>query len=133
MLDQTIKQQLKQYLSNLRQDVQLVVSLDESKASQEILALATEIADLSELVSVVRDDDASDRKPIMTVTNPEKNSLLRFAGIPMGHEFTSLVLALLHSGGHPMKLEPETIEQIANLDKNLDVEIFISPIVPKLP
>ncbi|MDW6004531.1 alkyl hydroperoxide reductase subunit F [Vibrio mangrovi] len=126
MLDQAIKQQLKQYLSNLKEDVRLVVSLDESKASQEILALAEEIETLSDHVSVVRDDAASERKPVMAVTNPQKGTQLRFAGVPMGHEFTSLVLALLHSGGHPMKIEAETIEQIAQLHKELDVEIFIS-------
>ncbi|HFQ5339130.1 TPA: alkyl hydroperoxide reductase subunit F [Vibrio vulnificus] len=126
MLDQAIKQQLTQYLTNLKQDVRLVVSLDDSKGSQDILALANEIAELSPLISVVRDDKASARKPVMTVTNPEKSTALRFAGLPMGHEFTSLVLALLHSGGHPIKLDAETIEQIAQLDKELDVEVFIS-------
>ncbi|WP_038184977.1 alkyl hydroperoxide reductase subunit F [Vibrio rhizosphaerae] len=126
MLDQAIKQQLKQYLTNLKEDVRLVVSLDESKASQEILSLAEEIETLSDHVSVVRDNAASERKPVMAVTNPEKGTQLRFAGVPMGHEFTSLVLALLHSGGHPMKLEDETITQIASLHKKLDVEIFIS-------
>ncbi|EIU7745100.1 alkyl hydroperoxide reductase subunit F [Vibrio vulnificus] len=126
MLDQAIKQQLTQYLTNLKQDVRLVVSLDDSKGSQDILALANEIADLSPLITVVRDDAASTRKPVMTVTNPEKSTALRFAGLPMGHEFTSLVLALLHSGGHPIKLDAETIEQIAQLDKELDVEVFIS-------
>ncbi|EGR0088032.1 alkyl hydroperoxide reductase subunit F [Vibrio vulnificus] len=126
MLDQAIKQQLTQYLTNLKQDVRLVVSLDDSKGSQDILALANEIAELSSLISVVRDDKASARKPVMTVTNPEKSTALRFAGLPMGHEFTSLVLALLHSGGHPIKLDAETIEQIAQLDKELDVEVFIS-------
>ncbi|MBD0785215.1 alkyl hydroperoxide reductase subunit F [Vibrio sp. Y2-5] len=126
MLDQAIKQQLKQYLSNLKEEVQLVVSLDESKASNDIQSLANEIAELSDLVTVTRDDAASARRPVMTVTNPKKGTQLRFAGLPMGHEFTSLVLALLHSGGHPIKLEAETIEQIAKLDKKLDVEIFIS-------
>jgi alkyl hydroperoxide reductase subunit F len=126
MLDQAIKQQLKQYLSNLKEEVQLVVSLDESKASNDIQSLANEIAELSYLVTVTRDDAASTRRPVMTVTNPKKGTQLRFAGLPMGHEFTSLVLALLHSGGHPIKLEAETIEQIAKLDKKLDVEIFIS-------
>lgn len=126
MLDQAIKQQLTQYLTNLKQDVRLVVSLDDSKGSQDILALANEIAELSPLITVVRDDAASARKPVMTVTNPEKSTALRFAGLPMGHEFTSLVLALLHSGGHPIKLDAETIEQIAQLGKELDVEIFIS-------
>ncbi|MBY7896060.1 alkyl hydroperoxide reductase subunit F [Vibrio fluvialis] len=126
MLDQAIKQQLQQYLTNLKEDVRLVVSLDESKGSQDILALANEIAELSPLITVERDDAASDRKPVMTVTNPNKGTQLRFAGVPMGHEFTSLVLALLHSGGHPIKLEQETIEQIAKLGKKLDVEVFIS-------
>lgn len=126
MLDQAIKQQLKQHLSNLKEEVQLVVSLDESKASNDIQSLANEIAELSDLVTVTRDDAASTRRPVMTVTNPKKGTQLRFAGLPMGHEFTSLVLALLHSGGHPIKLEAETIEQIAKLDKKLDVEIFIS-------
>ena len=118
MLDQAIKQQLKQYLSNLKEEVQLVVSLDESKASNDIQSLANEIAELSDLVTVTRDDAASARRPVMTVTNPKKGTQLRFSGLPMGHEFTSLVLALLHSGGHPIKLEAETIEQIAKLDKN---------------
>ncbi|EMV9314814.1 alkyl hydroperoxide reductase subunit F [Vibrio vulnificus] len=126
MLDQAIKQQLTQYLTNLKQDVRLVVSLDDSKGSQDILALANEIAELSPLITVVRDDAASARKPVMTVTNPEKSTALRFAGLPMGHEFTSLVLALLHSGGHAIKLDAETIEQIAQLDKELNVEVFIS-------
>jgi NADH-dependent peroxiredoxin subunit F len=126
MLDQTIKQQLQQYLTNLKHDVRLVVSLDESKAANDIESLANEIAELSPFISVERNDAASDRKPVMTISNPGNNSQLRFAGLPMGHEFTSLVLALLHSGGHPMKLDPETMEQIAQLDKKLDVEIFIS-------
>ncbi|MDW6017471.1 alkyl hydroperoxide reductase subunit F [Vibrio plantisponsor] len=126
MLDQAIKQQLKQYLSNLKEEVQLVVSLDESKAANDIQSLANEIAELSDLVTVTRDDAASSRRPVMAVTNPKKGTQLRFAGLPMGHEFTSLVLALLHSGGHPIKLEAETIEQIAKLNKKLDVEIFIS-------
>ncbi len=126
MLDQAIKQQLKQYLSNLKHDVRLVVSLDESKAAKDIESLANEIAELSSFIKVERDDTASGRKPVMTISNPGKNTQLRFAGVPMGHEFTSLVLALLHSGGHPIKLEPEVTGQIARLNKKLDVEIFIS-------
>lgn len=126
MLDQAIKQQLKQYLTNLKHEVRLVVSLDDSKASADIQSLANDIAGLSDLVTVIRDDSASERKPVMSISNPEKNTQLRFAGLPMGHEFTSLVLALLHSGGHPMKIDDETIAQIAQLNKKLDVEIFIS-------
>lgn len=126
MLEQAMKEQLKGYLANLKHDIQLVVSLDESKAASQIETLAEEIASLSSLIKVIRDDAASARKPVMQVKNPHLDTSINFAGIPMGHEFTSLVLALLHSGGHPLKLEAETIEQIRQLDKDLDVEVFIS-------
>ena len=51
---------------------------------------------------------------------------MRFAGVPMGHEFTSLVLALLHSGGHPIKLDKAVIEQVAALEGNYSFETYIS-------
>ena len=126
MLDQNMKTQLKAYLDNLKSDVHLVLSLDDSDTAQKLQGLATDIASLNDKVKVFEDQAASNRKPIMQVVNPEKQTALGFAGLPMGHEFTSLVLALLHSGGHPMKLEPEVIEQIANLDQELNFEVFIS-------
>ncbi len=126
MLDQAMQQQLKAYLENLKTNIQLVLSLDDSETASKLESLATDIASLSDKIEVVRSDDASTRKPIMRVVNPEKGTAIGFAGLPMGHEFTSLVLALLHSGGHPIKLEADTIAQIAALDKKLNVEIFIS-------
>ncbi|WP_028112342.1 alkyl hydroperoxide reductase subunit F [Ferrimonas kyonanensis] len=126
MLDQAMKQQLQSYLSNLKSDVQLRLSLDDSDTGSKLAALAADIASLSSLISVVRDDSHSERKPLMLVENLETGSAIGFAGLPMGHEFTSLVLALLHSGGHPIKLDDDTIAQIAALDTPLNVEIFIS-------
>jgi alkyl hydroperoxide reductase subunit F len=130
MLDQAMKDQLKAYLDNLKTDVHLVLSLDDSDTSNKLHGLAKDIASLNNKVKVIEDQSASTRKPIMQVMNPSKETAIGFAGLPMGHEFTSLVLALLHSGGHPMKLEPEVIEQIAGLNANTDeemnFEIFIS-------
>jgi alkyl hydroperoxide reductase subunit F len=130
MLDQAMKDQLKAYLDNLKTDVHLVLSLDDSDTSNKLHALANDIASLNSKVKVIEDQAASTRKPIMQVMNPSKETAIGFAGLPMGHEFTSLVLALLHSGGHPMKLAPEVIEQIAGLNTNTDeemnFEIFIS-------
>jgi alkyl hydroperoxide reductase subunit F len=126
MLDQQMKQQLNAYLDNLKNNIQLVLSLDESDTAKQLASLADDIASVSNKVRVIKDDNASDRKPVMQVINPEKNTSIAFAGLPMGHEFTSLVLALLHSGGHPMKIDKTTIEQIASLDDELQVEIFIS-------
>ncbi|EAS62477.1 alkyl hydroperoxide reductase subunit F [Photobacterium angustum] len=126
MLEQSMKQQLKAYLENLKTDIQLVLSLDDSDTAQKLHELAHEIAELNDKVSVIEDNNASVRKPVMQVVNPTKETSMSFAGLPMGHEFTSLVLALLHSGGHPMKLEQAVIDQIAALDQDIIVETFIS-------
>lgn len=126
MLEQSMKQQLKAYLENLKTDIQLVLSLDDSDTAQKLHELAYEIAELNDKVSVIEDNNASVRKPVMQVVNPTKQTSMSFAGLPMGHEFTSLVLALLHSGGHPMKLEQAVIDQIAALDQDIVVETFIS-------
>ena len=126
MLEQQMKAQLEAYLQNLKTNVNLVLSLDESETGNKLRDLASDIASLNDKVKVIEDPSASTRKPIMRVVNPTKQTSLGFAGLPMGHEFTSLVLALLHSGGHPMKLAPEVIEQIANLEGKMDFEVFIS-------
>ncbi|QSX37777.1 alkyl hydroperoxide reductase subunit F [Shewanella sedimentimangrovi] len=123
MLNADLKQQLGTYLQNLRQDVRLVVSADDSKKSQELLELANDIASLSPLVSVTR--VKLELTPAMQVTNAQ-GADIRFAGLPMGHEFTSLVMALLHTGGHPLKLEAEVIEQIKALPEQLRFETFVS-------
>ncbi|BCV46449.1 alkyl hydroperoxide reductase subunit F [Shewanella algae] len=123
MLDANLKNQLQTYLQNLKQPVELVVSADESPKSKELLALAQDIASLSSLVSVT--EQSLSRTPAMQVTSI-KGSDIRFAGLPMGHEFTSLVLALLHTGGHPIKLEAELIEQIRSLRGEYHFETFVS-------
>ncbi|MCC5853920.1 MAG: FAD-dependent oxidoreductase, partial [Alkalimonas sp.] len=126
MLDTNLKQQLSSYLQNLKSQVELVVSLDDSAKAQELNTLASEIASLSDLVSLRRDDAASSRAPAMQVRSVEKGTVITFAGVPMGHEFTSLVLALLHSGGHPIKIDAELIEQIRQLSGRFEFETYIS-------
>ncbi|MGB5445969.1 MAG: alkyl hydroperoxide reductase subunit F [Psychromonas sp.] len=126
MLEQEMKTQLKAYLNNLKSDVHLVLSLDDSDTAQKLKSLADDIASLNDKIKVIEDENASTRKPIMQVVNPTNKTALGFAGLPMGHEFTSLVLALLHSGGHPIKLEPEVIQQIAGLEGEMNFEVFIS-------
>lgn len=126
MLDQNMKTQLTAYLQNLKTDVQLVLSLDDSETAKKLRDLANDIASLHDKVSVIEDNAASDRQPIMQVVNPTKNTKIGFAGLPMGHEFTSLVLALLHSGGHPMKIDAQVIEQVRHLEGDFNFEVFIS-------
>jgi alkyl hydroperoxide reductase subunit F len=125
MLDSTIQAQLKAYLERLQQPIELIASLDERPASAEMRALLGEIAALSDKVTA-RFDGADTRRPSFQVTRAGADMGVRFAAVPMGHEFTSLVLALLQAGGHPPKVEPEVIAQIQGLDTDLVFETYMS-------
>lgn len=126
MLDAKLKSQLKGYLERLTQPVELVASLDDNDKSHEMLELLEEIVSLSPLVTLdpVRDD--TQIKPSFALRRQGQASHVRFAGLPMGHEFTSLVLALLQAGGHPSKAAPAVLEQIRGLDGEFTFETFVS-------
>ena len=125
MLDSTIQAQLRSYLERLQQPIELVASLDDRPASAEMRELLTEIAALNSLVSV-RFDGADSRRPSFQASSKGADMGIRFAAIPMGHEFTSLVLALLQAGGHPPKVDADVIEQIRALDTDLVFETWMS-------
>jgi alkyl hydroperoxide reductase subunit F len=126
MLDNNIKNQLKSHFESLTQPVELLIALDDSKKSTEVESLANDLASLSDKFSVSNNPDTSARRPSMVVHSPQKNTHITFAGVPMGHEFTSLVLALLHTGGHPSKASQDDIEQIQSLEQELNFEVYIS-------
>jgi NADH-dependent peroxiredoxin subunit F len=125
MLDSTIQAQLKAYLERLQQPIELVASLDDSAAAAEMRELLDDIAPLSDKVRV-RFDGSDARRPSFQITRVGADMGVRFAAVPMGHEFTSLVLALLQAGGHPPKVEADVIEQIQSLDADLVFETWMS-------
>lgn len=125
MLDSNLKTQLKAYLEKVTQPFEIVASLDDGEKSRELLSLAQDIAGLSDKITLKTDGDDA-RKPSFSLNRIGGNISLRFAGIPMGHEFTSLVLALLQVGGHPSKTAPEVIEQIKALDGDYRFETYFS-------
>src|SRR5690625_4806947 len=125
MLDATIKSQLKGFLENLVNPTEIVTSLDDSAKGREMSGLLEEIVELSDKISLRESSDAV-RKPMFSITRPGEAPRIHFAGIPMGHEFTSLVLALLQVGGHPPKVKPEVIEQIRNIEGDYQFETYIS-------
>lgn len=126
MLDANIAAQLKGYLENIKRPIELVAALDESAKANEMRELLQEIAEMSPQISFVDDVHSDSRKPSFQIKQPDGEEKIRFAGIPMGHEFTSLVLALLHTGGHPTKLSEEVIDQIKNLEGEYHFETYIS-------
>jgi alkyl hydroperoxide reductase subunit F len=125
MLDANIKTQLKAYLEKLQTPIELVASLDDSAAAQEMRGLLTDIAELSAKVSLREDGDAA-RRPSFAIGRPGEAARISFAGLPMGHEFTSLILALLQAGGHPPKVDAAVIEQIKALPGEFRFETYIS-------
>jgi alkyl hydroperoxide reductase subunit F len=125
MLDDTLKTQLQAYLQKLQRPIRLIASLDGGEKSAELRALLQEIAGLSEQVSF--DGSGTDaRKPSFVIAREGESTGVRFAAIPLGHEFTSLVLALLWTGGHPPKVEAEVIEQIKSLQGDFKFEVYMS-------
>ncbi|MBT2118952.1 alkyl hydroperoxide reductase subunit F [Dyella sp. LX-66] len=125
MLDADLKTQLQAYLEKVTHPIELVASLDDSAASQELAGLLEDIASLSDKVSLSRTGKDA-RKPSFAISRVGTDVEVRFAGIPLGHEFTSLVLALLQVGGHPSKAAPELLEQVRNLEGEYRFETFMS-------
>ncbi|WP_434777309.1 alkyl hydroperoxide reductase subunit F [Neisseria sp. Ec49-e6-T10] len=125
ILDQNLTNQLKTYLANLQRPVELIASLNDSEDAKKMLGLLKEIEVLSDKVTV-KENGTNVRKPSFQVSTPNVSTNIHFAGIPLGHEFTSLILALLQVGGHPLKVSEETIAQIRALDGQYQFETYIS-------
>jgi len=125
MLDDAIKAQLRSYLDRLVEPIELVASLDDSPAARQISELIKEIAALSPKISV-REDGAHARRPSFSVGKPGEKHRIHFAGLPMGHEFTSLVLALLQASGYPPKIDAALSERIKALPGKFAFETYVS-------
>lgn len=125
MLDNSLKGQLKAYLERVTMPMELVAALDGSAKSEELLALLRDVAAQSEQITL-RLDGQDARVPSFAINRAGSDVSVRFAGLPMGHEFTSLVLALLQVGGHPPKITPEVIAQIEALAGDYHFETYFS-------
>ncbi|WP_111642704.1 alkyl hydroperoxide reductase subunit F [Marinimicrobium alkaliphilum] len=124
MLDANLKKQLDTYLQNIVKPIEIRVSSDDSDKAKELQSLAEEIAGLSDKIALQPGTDK--RTPSMAVGPAGEQPRVNFAGIPMGHEFTSLVLALLQAGGHPSKADPALLQQIRELKGEYHFETYIS-------
>jgi alkyl hydroperoxide reductase subunit F len=125
MLDDALVSQLSTHLTKITQPIELAASLDDGPKSTELMGLLTQIAGLSDLITVVRTDD-DERRPSFAIRRVGTDVDVRFAGIPLGHELTSLVLALLQVGGHPSTASEETLEQVRGLEGEMHFETYFS-------
>lgn len=125
MLDAATTAQLKTYLANLRTPVELVATLDDSPKSTEMRTLVESVVEQSPLLSA-RYDGHADRAPSFAIRRADGTAETQFAGLPLGHEFTSLVLAMLHMGSHPPKEEAELLDSVKALEGSFKFETFFS-------
>ena len=125
MLDANLKAQLKAYLERVKLPFEITASLDDSKAAREMHGLLETVVSLSDKITL-KTDGTDQRKPSFTLGRIGEAPRIRFAAIPMRHEFASLVLALLQVGGHPPKIEAELIEQIKGLEGEFRFETYMS-------
>ena len=131
MLDANLTTQLRSYLTMLTTNVTLVPSPytgdDSTRAekSRQMDELLAEIADLSDAVSVA-DPVANHYEPSFAVTRPGTDIGVRFAGLPMGHEFTSLVLALLQVGGHEIKEDEALKKAVTTVEGHHEFVTYMS-------
>ena len=126
MLDQDLKETLKGYLERLTRPLEIVANTNGSDASKEMMALLADITDVCGQITVRETSDASLRAPSFAIGSPGHDIKLRFAGIPLGHEFTSLVLALLQAGGYPPKVSDDVIAAIKAIPGPLKFESYFS-------
>lgn len=125
MLEQAIKDQLATYLQRLEAPIDIVASLDESDKAGKIREFVTEVASLSDQVTA-RFDGTNSRRPSFGIAKTGEQPRVHFAGLPMGHEFTSLILALLQVSGYAPKISDELLNQIKALNLKSNLEVFVS-------
>ncbi|TYR74789.1 alkyl hydroperoxide reductase subunit F [Rossellomorea vietnamensis] len=124
LLDADIKAQLAQYLELLEGDILLKVSAGDDEVSRDMLVLVDELATMSSHIKV--ENTELDRTPSFSVNRIGEDTGVTFAGIPLGHEFTSLVLALLQVSGRAPKVDQSVLDQVKNLKGDYHFESYIS-------
>jgi alkyl hydroperoxide reductase subunit F len=125
-LSTEITAQLKQYLAKLNSNVVIEAFVDESEVSTNMSELLVELAEMTEKISLNIHKDTAERTPSFKINKPNETTGIQFAGIPLGHEFSSLVLALLQVGEHPLKISEDLVDQIKNIEGEFFFETFIS-------
>ena len=126
MIDANLKNQLKAYLERMTQPIQIVAALDENPKSREMKALLDDVTGVSSMITLIEETDSGVRRPSFAIRRPGTGIDIRFAAIPLGHEFTSLVLALLQVGGHPPKLDADLVERVRALPGDYRFETYVS-------
>ncbi|MEI3610263.1 alkyl hydroperoxide reductase subunit F [Pseudogracilibacillus sp. SO10305] len=124
ILDADMKAQLKQYMELLEDDVTIKLSVGNDKASEDMTSLVDELASLSSKITI--EHTVLNRTPSFSINRGTEETGVTFAGLPLGHEFTSLVLALLQVSGRAPKIDEAVAEQVKNLEGTYHFDTYVS-------
>ena len=124
LLDDQIKTQLKQYLAMLEGDLVLKVHVGEDETSKNMLELVQTLDDMSPRITIEHAE--LERTPSFSVNRVGEDTGVIFAGLPLGHEFTSLVLALLQVSGRAPKIDESTVKRIQAIKEPMNFETYVS-------
>src|SRR5690625_7999380 len=124
VLDAEMKEQLAQYLEMMEDDVRIKLSTGSDKVSRDMVTLVDELANMSSKITI--EHTVLDRTPSFSINRANEDTGITFAGVPLDHEFTSLVLALLQVSGRAPRVDENVIEQIKNLEGEYHFDSYIS-------
>ncbi len=124
ILDSEIRNQLNDYLKLMEGDIKITLSVGEDENSKDMTALVDELVTMSEKIKIEK--GVLKRTPSFTLDRPDLETGIVFAGVPLGHEFSSLVLALLQVSGRPPKVEASTLERIKAIKGQHHFETYVS-------
>lgn len=131
MITQSMLEKVKQHLQSIRKPIAIEASLDETAASNQLKQLLQALQSSSDKIRLSF-DGRDTRKPSFSIRQDAMagedaiEEALRFAAIPLGHEFSSLVLALLWAGAHPPKVAESQLAQIKSLKGSFRFEVYMS-------
>lgn len=124
ILDGEIRGQLEQYLQLMENEVLIKVSLGNDDISKDMADLMKELSSMSQKIKI--EETALDRTPSFALGRPGEDTGIVFAGIPLGHEFTSFVLALLQVSGRAPKIDSQLAERIKSIKGEYHFETYVS-------
>lgn len=124
ILDGEIRGQLEQYLQLMENEVLIKVSLGNDDISKDMADLMKELSSMSQKIKI--EETALDRTPSFALGRPGEDTGIVFAGIPLGHEFTSFVLALLQVSGRAPKVDSQLAERIKSIKGEYHFETYVS-------
>lgn len=125
MLDEATKSQVKEYFNRLKNEVKILVYDGDHTNRKDMIEFLSDVQGLNENLKIEYSKEVSTGVDF-DILSMGKPTGIKFSGIPMGHEFTSFILAVLQAGGNPIKLDESMLRAVSKIKGELNFETFIS-------